>query len=144
MNSSMNRLKLPEFNGNEFLNCIKELLKVEKQWIPKGKGYSLYIRPTGISTHEYIGVAPPEAKLYVILSPVGPYYKTGFAPVKLLADPQYVRAWPGGTGHIKCGGNYALGMHAQMEAANKGYQQILWLYGDEHYVTEVGTMNQFF
>jgi branched-chain amino acid aminotransferase len=70
--------------------------------------YSLYLRPTLIGTAPFLGVGPSqEALLYVILSPVGPYYKTGFAPVTLFASSKYVRAWPGGTGEAKCGGNYA-------------------------------------
>lgn len=145
MNKSLDRLYMPQFDKEEWLACIKELLKVEKEWIPKGMGYSLYIRPTGISTHPFIGVGPAAScKLFVICSPVGPYYPTGFAPIKLLADPKYVRAWPGGTGNTKIGGNYAMGMQAGIEAQNKGYSQMLWLFGDNHEVTEVGTMNQFF
>jgi len=145
MNSSLKRLHMPTFNGDEWVKCIKELLKVEKPWIPQGMGYSLYIRPTAISTYPYVGVSASEMiKLYVITCPVGPYYPTGFNPVKLYADPRYIRAWPGGTGNIKCGGNYAMGISPQVEAAKKGYQQILWLFGTDMHVTEVGTMNQFF
>jgi len=145
MNSSLKRLYMPTFNGDEWLKCISELLKVEKAWIPKGVGYSLYIRPTAISTYPYVGVAASEQiKLYVITCPVGPYYPTGFNPVKLFADPRYIRAWPGGTGSIKCGGNYAMGIGPQQEAMQKGYAQIMWLFGSEMQVTEVGTMNQFF
>jgi len=92
-----------------------------------------------------LGVSPSTAcKLYVITSPVGPYYPEGFAPVKLFADPQYTRAWPGGTGAAKVGGNYALGIRPAYEASQKGYSQILWLYGPDREVTEVGTMNIFF
>jgi len=84
------------------------------------------------------------AKLYVICSPVGPYYAEGFNPVKLLADPKVARAWPGGTGNAKVGGNYAMGIRPAYEAAARGYSQLLWLFGEDHWVTEVGTMNQFF
>ncbi len=144
INTSAKRLLLPTIQPDQALLCLKELLRVDKDWIPNKDGYSLYIRPTLISTAPYLGVAPPtDAKFYVILSPVGPYYPTGFAPVKLLADPKYVRAWPGGTGNIKCGGNYAMGIMPAREAAQKGYQQLLWLFGEEGYCTEVGTMNQF-
>ena len=93
----------------------------------------------------YLGVgASKYAKLYVILSPVGPYYPEGFAPVKLYADDKYVRAWPGGTGDTKVGGNYGPTILPQMEAAKKGYTQVLWLFGEDHQITEVGTMNLFF
>ena len=130
LNDSMTRLFMPSFDGDAYLECIKELLRVEKEWIPKGEGYSLYLRPTAIGTHPYIGVGPTKsAKLYTILSPVGPYYPSGFAPVKLLADDKYVRAWPGGTGNTKVGGNYGPTILPQMEAAQKGYTQVLWLFG---------------
>ena len=70
----------------------------------------------------------------MICSPVGPYYKTGFNAVTLLADTKYARAWPGGTGNAKLGANYAPTIMPQMEAAKGGFSQILWLYGPEHYV----------
>lgn len=145
LNDSMARLHMPTFDSDAYISCLMELLKVDKSWIPEGEGYSLYIRPTAISTYAYVGVGPTKnAKLYTILSPVGPYYPSGFAPVKLLADDKYVRAWPGGTGNTKVGGNYGPTIKPQMEAAEKGYTQVLWLFGDEHYITEVGTMNLFF
>lgn len=84
-----------------------------------------------------------EAKWYVISCPVGPYYKSGFKPVKLLADDKNVRAWPGGVGQYKIGGNYAPGIVPQREAAERGYAQILWLFGPDQVMTEVGTMNMF-
>jgi len=144
MNNSMKRLFLPEFDGDAFVECIAELCRVDKDWIPKGEGYSMYIRPTGIATHPFLGVgAAQQAKLYAILSPVGPYYPEGFAAVSLLAGDEYVRAWPGGTGDSKVGGNYGPTILPQMEAAKKGYSQVLWLFGEDHQVTEVGTMNLF-
>ncbi len=144
MNSSADRLMLPRIDETEALKLIKELVKLDESWIPTERGYSLYIRPTLISSNSALGVAATnQARFFVILSPVGPYYPTGFAPVKLLADPKFVRAWPGGTGSIKCGGNYASGMAPAHEAAKKGYHQLLWLFGEEHYCTEVGAMNQF-
>ncbi|EQC34071.1 branched-chain amino acid aminotransferase [Saprolegnia diclina VS20] len=144
MNNSMERLFLPTFDSEELIKCIEQLVLLDKDWIPKGDGYSLYLRPTGISTHPHIGVgASTKAKVFVILSPVGPYYPEGFNPVKLFADDTYVRAWPGGTGNTKVGGNYGATIMPQMEANKKGYSQILWLFGEEHFVTEVGTMNLF-
>ncbi|XP_041110909.1 branched-chain-amino-acid aminotransferase, cytosolic-like isoform X2 [Polyodon spathula] len=87
---------------------------------------------------------PSRALLYVILSPVGPYFSTGgFSPVSLWADPKYTRAWRGGTGDCKMGGNYGASIFAQYEAMEVGCQQVLWLYGDNHQITEVGTMNLF-
>lgn len=98
-----------------------------------------------ISTHPYLGLSPPESLLmYVITSPVGPYYATGFDPVKLTTDTPYVRAWPGGSGSSKIGGNYGPTMMPGAEAQKRGYSQILWVFGDEGHVTEVGAMNVFF
>jgi branched-chain amino acid aminotransferase len=140
MNRSALRVGLPPFDGAGLLECIEELVRQDQDWIPEGDGFSLYIRPTYISTYAAVGVAmPAAAKLFVILSPVGPYYASGWKPVKLLAsDEKYCRAWPGGSGCYKVGGNYALTLVPQKEAAAKGYAQVLWLFNDK--VTEVGTM----
>lgn len=83
--------------------------------------------------------------MYTILSPVGSYFdsKAKSQAVSLLADPQYTRAWPGGVGDRKMGSNYGPTIHVQKEAASKGLQQVLWLYGPDHQLTEVGTMNIF-
>ncbi|KAF5313266.1 hypothetical protein D9619_003315 [Psilocybe cf. subviscida] len=144
MNTSAKRIALPTFDGEALLNLIKELVRVDKRWIPKEPGHSLYIRPTLIGTQKAIGVSPPnEALLFVILSPVGPYYPDGFKPVSLYGTTEYVRAAPGGTGAYKLGVNYAPGILPQTHAAEKGYAQNLWLQGPEHYLTEVGTMNMF-
>jgi branched-chain amino acid aminotransferase len=144
-NSSLERLCMPTFDEEEYLKCLSELIRLEKDWIPRGRGYSLYIRPTAISTFGVLGVVQTQAiRNFVCLSPVGPYFPSGYTAVNLLADPKYVRAWPGGTGAIKCGGNYAMGMAAMRGAQEKGCAQVLWLYGDDHQVTEAGTMNVFF
>ncbi|KAJ3050216.1 branched-chain-amino-acid aminotransferase, partial [Quaeritorhiza haematococci] len=144
LHRSCKRLTLPTFDREELLECIKELLRVDEKWIPGERGYSLYLRPTVIATQESLGVGPSnKALLFVICSPVGPYYKTGFSAVSLYATKKYVRAWPGGTGDAKLGANYAAGIRPQIEVAKDGYQQILWLFGKEDLVTEVGTMNFF-
>ena len=97
-----------------------------------------------IGTQKTIGVGPPgSALLFVIASPVGPYYPTGFKAVSLEATDYAVRAWPGGVGDKKLGANYAPCIVPQQEAASRGFQQNLWLFGEEEYVTEVGTMNLF-
>lgn len=99
---SAQRLQLPEFDAEELLSCIKELIKVDASWIPSERGYSVYIRPTYIGTQEWLGVGPSNrAMLFVICSPVGPYYRTGFNAVSLWAEERFVRAWPGGTGCFK-------------------------------------------
>jgi len=144
MDGSSQRLSLPGYDPQVGVDLIKEYLKVEKDWIPDQRGCSLYIRPTMIATQGALGVqASSEAKWYVISCPVGPYYKSGFKPVKLLADDKNVRAWPGGVGQYKVGGNYAPGIVLQRNALQKGYAQILWLFGPEQVITEVGTMNMF-
>jgi branched-chain amino acid aminotransferase len=147
MNNSMARLAMPTIAGsNGFLDAIKELVKIDESWVPSQEGYSLYIRPTAIGTGEVLGVhASEKVKLFCILSPVGPYYKSGFKPVKLFADNKNVRAWPGGVGNAKVGGNYAPTiLPSQKAALEHGCSQILWLYGEEHQITEVGAMNIFF
>lgn len=145
--SSMDRLHMPgfDFNQNELIQCIGELVKLDEKWIPSGEGYSLYLRPTVIATHNVLGLTAPDSiLLYVITSPVGPYYKTGFQPIRLMTDTDHVRAWPGGTGNAKVGGNYAPTMKPQFLAAEQGYSQILWLFGENEEITEVGAMNVFF
>ncbi|XP_042325207.1 branched-chain-amino-acid aminotransferase, cytosolic isoform X1 [Sceloporus undulatus] len=139
------RATLPGFDKEELLECIRKLVEVEKEWVPYSTSASLYIRPTLIGTEPSLGVKKPsKALLYVILSPVGPYFSSGtFNPISLWADPKYVRAWKGGTGDCKLGGNYGSSIYAQREAMELGCQQVLWLYGDEHQITEVGTMNLF-
>lgn len=144
MNGSAHRLALPTFEGDELIKMIKKLIEVDQDWVPSEPGYSLYIRPTLMGTQPSLGVgAPEEALLFVILSPVGPYYSSVVKPVALEANPDRVRAWPGGSGDSKIGANYAPCVLPQLEAASRGYQQNLWLYGAEHWLTEVGTMNLF-
>ena len=121
------------------------MVRLEADWIPLGTGYSLYIRPTLIATNECIAVSQPErALLYVICSPVGPYFQSsGFKPVRLLAEDSFVRAWPGGTGEFKIGANYGPTILPQKMAVARGFQQILWLFGSKNEITEVGSMNCF-
>lgn len=145
MNKSAARICLPTFESEELLKLIDKLLLIDQDFVPQGKGYSLYLRPTMIGTTASLGVSTPDkALLYVIASPVGPYYSTGFKPVSLEATDYAVRAWPGGVGDKKLGANYAPCILPQLEAAKRGYHQNLWLFGDEGYITEVGTMNAFF
>jgi len=108
MNSSAFRMCLPTFIEEELIKGVAELVNLEKEWIPKMKGYSLYIRPTLISTTSILGVSPPtDAKLYIVVMPVGPYYQKGFKPIKLLASDLFIRSFPGGSGAFKVGCNYA-------------------------------------
>ncbi|XP_063785436.1 branched-chain-amino-acid aminotransferase, cytosolic isoform X2 [Pseudophryne corroboree] len=145
MQRSAKRMTLPPFDKKEFLECICKLIDVDRDWVPDSTEASLYVRPIFIGTEPSLGVKrPSKALLYVILSPVGPYFSGGaFNPVSLWADPKYVRAWKGGTGDSKVGGNYGNALFAQYEAVDEGCQQVLWLYGEDEQITEVGTMNLF-
>lgn len=147
LKDSMERLSMPgyDFEPQELIKCIAELVRLDKDWIPSGEGFSMYIRPTVIATHPFLGLASPDdLLLYVITSPVGPYYTSGFDPVRLTTDTPYVRAWPGGCGNSKVGGNYGPTMKAGADAVAKGYSQVLWVFGEDEQVTEVGAMNVFF
>ncbi|HTP65154.1 MAG TPA: branched-chain amino acid aminotransferase [Geobacteraceae bacterium] len=145
-NRSAERMCMPEVPEELFLKGIEELLKLEKEWIPSAPGTSLYIRPTMIAVEPALGVKPADHYyFYVILSPVGAYYPSGFNPVRIMVEDKYVRAVPGGTGDAKTGGNYAASLKAALEAKKKGFEQVLWLDGAHHrYVEEVGSMNMFF
>lgn len=144
LNRSSARIALPTFTGKAFLDLISKFVAMEERFIPAARGYSLYLRPTMIGTQRTLGIGPPgSALLYLIASPVGPYYPTGFRAVSLEATDYAVRAWPGGVGDMKLGANYAPCMVPQLQAAKRGFHQNLWLFGEEEYVTEVGTMNFF-
>lgn len=145
MRRTAERAALPDFDGGELLRLIKKLITIDSDWVPRSEKCSLYIRPTYIATEPALGVSKStEAKLFVLLSPVGPYFHTGFKPVTLLADPRFVRAWPGSCGPFKMGANYAPTIQVQDHAMREmGCQQVLWLFGDDHKLTEVGTMNLF-
>ncbi|KAG9045410.1 hypothetical protein FS837_006343 [Tulasnella sp. UAMH 9824] len=141
---SAERIALPPFNRDALLTLIKQLVMVDERWIPSRTGYSMYVRPVYIGTRPTVGVqASTHGMIFVIMSPTGPYFPTGFKPISLMARHDFVRAWPGGTGEYKLALNYAPTFKPQQEAASKGYQQILWLLGDERRVTEVGQMNFF-
>lgn len=144
LNKSVARIALPTFEPASFMELLAKFAQLESRFIPDTRGYSLYLRPTMIGTQKTLGIGTPgSALLYVIASPVGPYYPTGFKAVSLEATDYAVRAWPGGVGDKKLGANYAPCIIPQNQAASRGYQQNLWLFGEEQYVTEVGTMNMF-
>nr|XP_057904540.1 branched-chain-amino-acid aminotransferase, mitochondrial [Doryrhamphus excisus] len=145
MHRSAERSCLPVFDKGELLECIRKLVEVDQEWVPYSQDASLYIRPTFIGIEPSLGVTrASQALLFVIVGPVGPYFATGsFNPVSLLADSSFVRAWKGGVGAYKMGGNYGPTIAVQNEAVQRGCQQVLWLYGDQEEITEVGTMNLF-
>lgn len=143
--TSASRMSLPDFNGSELLKCIERLVDLDKDWIPKKRGYSMYLRPVIFSTTPWLGLTQcAEAMILVLCCPVGPYFKSGFVPIKLSVDAKYIRAWPGGTGNVKSGGNYGPTVISQAAAASNGCSQSLFVYAKEEYVTEAGTMNIFF
>jgi len=114
---SAERSALPKFDATEFLACLKKLIAVDRDWVPDSASSTLYVRPTMIGTEPTLGVMPSHsALLYIITGPVGPYYPTGFKPVSLYADPNYVRACIGGCGAYKMGANYGPTIYVQMEA----------------------------
>ncbi|CAD5120895.1 DgyrCDS9447 [Dimorphilus gyrociliatus] len=145
MIETANRCEFPDFDGNELIGCIKKLISIDRDWVPNSQSSTLYIRPSMIATEPCIGIGfSNQTKLFVITGPVGAYYQTGLKPVSLLADPQFVRAFEGGTGYYKMGCNYAPTIQIQLNALNDhNCQQVLWLYGPERELTEVGTMNIF-
>ena len=145
-NNTNKRLCIPEIPVEDFVQAVKELVKVDEAWIPTAPGTSLYIRPFIIATDEFLGVRPSDTYMFIIiLSPVGAYYKEGLNPVKIWIEDDYVRAVKGGIGEAKTGGNYAASLAAQVKAHDEGYSQVLWLDGVERkYIEEVGAMNIFF
>ncbi|MDR1733848.1 MAG: branched-chain amino acid aminotransferase [Oscillospiraceae bacterium] len=146
LNLSNDRLCIPAVDEAFCVEAIKELVRIEKDWIPSSPDTSLYIRPFIFAVDPHVGVHPAKHLIYaVILSPVGAYYPEGLNPVKIFVENEYVRAVKGGMGFTKTAGNYAASLKAQEEAEKIGYTQVLWLDGVERkYIEEVGTMNVFF
>lgn len=146
LNRSAKRLVMPEVDIDMAMEALKQLILLDRDWIPRSEGTSLYIRPTMIATEPHLGVRPAKTYLfYIIIGPVGAYYKEGLNPVKIYVEDFFVRAAIGGTGEAKTSGNYAASLLAAEEAKKKGFTQVLWLDAAERkYVEEVGTMNMFF
>ena len=143
VNRSGHFLCIPEIDPAMIEESIRALVEVDQRWVPHKPGTSLYIRPTVIATETFLGVHPSHSYLYyVIVGPVGAYYKEGMNPVRILASDRYVRAVQGGMGAAKTAGNYAASLFGAEEAQKQGYTQVLWLDGVHHkYLDEVGTMN---
>ena len=146
MNRSCQRLCIPDIGFDLFIDGLKELVTLDKEWVPRKKGYSLYIRPFVFATDNFLGVKVSETyRFMIITSPVGAYYKEGINPVKLTTPGEYIRAGKGGLGAAKTPANYAATLLPGEEAKKKGFTQVLWLDGVERkYIEEVGTMNIFF
>ncbi len=142
-NISAERMQMPQVPEEIFMEGMRMLIELDKNWIPKQEDHSLYIRPFMFSSDHMIGVRPSENyKFMIILSPTGPYYNM---PMRIYVEEHYVRAVPGGVGYAKAAGNYGAAMYATAQAKKKGYDQVLWTDAYEHkYVQECGTMNVFF
>ena len=134
---------MPELPVDIIRASFDALVGLEADWVPRKAGTSLYLRPTIIATDVMLGVHPAHSYLYfLILSPVGGYYKEGVKPVRILASDTHVRAVKGGTGEAKTAANYAASLSGQQDAAAAGYTQVLYLDGvHRKYLDEVGTMN---
>ena len=143
LNLSAERMGMPHFPEELFLEGLKKLVAIEKAWIPPAEGSALYLRPFMYADEPFIGMrAATQYKFIIIASPSSPLYTKR---IKLYAETKYIRAAEGGTGEAKAAGNYAAAIRPTELAKEKGYDQVLWLDAKEfNYIQEVGTMNIFF
>lgn len=146
LNRSAEKVCIPEIDPEFALKALIKLLEIDREWIPKKSGESLYIRPFIIASEPFLGIKPSKTyKFFIICSPVGAYYPEGMKPVKIMVEEERVRAVVGGLGEAKTMANYAASLLAQENAKKKGFTQVLWLDGvEKKYVEEVGTMNILF
>ena len=145
--NSAERLAMPELPKEEFIESLRQLVEVDKDWVPEAGGEAaLYLRPFMISTEVSLGVHPAKSYRYVLIaSPAGSYFSGGIKPVSVWLSTDYVRAAPGGTGAAKFAGNYAGSLLAQAQADEKGCDQVVWLDAIERrYIEEMGGMNLMF
>ena len=142
---SADRMAMAQIPEPVFVEAVEQLVRIDRTWIPGGEG-SLYLRPFMIASEVFLGVKPSSEYIFaVIASPVGSYFKGGPAPVSIWVSENYTRAAIGGTGAVKCGGNYAASLRAQAEAIERGCDQVVFLDAVERrYVEELGGMNIFF
>jgi len=142
-NTSADRMQMPAVPEWLFMEGMKQLIQLEKDWVPNKPDCSLYIRPFMIATDPFLGVRPSLTyKFMIILGPSGPYFS---APMKIAIEKKYTRATPGGVGFAKNGGNYGASLYPVNLAQKNGYDQVLWTDAIEHkYVEEVGMMNVMF
>jgi branched-chain amino acid aminotransferase len=145
-NRSAERMSMPTVDIDDHVEAIRRLVAVDERWVPARDGASLYIRPALIATSTKLGLgAAAEYLHFVICSPVGPYFASGFQPVSVDVSDVLRRAVKGGVGEAKTGGNYAASLLASEAAAREGYTQVLWLDAVEgRFIEEVGAMNIFF
>jgi branched-chain amino acid aminotransferase len=142
-NVSAARMQMPAIPKDIFIEGMRQLVSLDKSWIPGQEDHALYIRPFMFSTDSLIGVKPSDKyKFLIILSPTGPYYNKS---MRIYVEEKYSRAAPGGIGYAKAAGNYAASLLATEEAKKLNYDQVLWTDAAEHkFVQEIGTMNVFF
>lgn len=140
MNRSAARFAMPAIPESVFLDGVAALVRLDKEWVPRREGGSLYVRPIYFATDEALGVRPSKRYCFAILTcPVGPYFSE---PVRVVAEERYVRAFPGGTGDTKPAGNYGGSLLASGLAQQQGYHNVIWLDGRERrLVEECGMMN---
>ncbi|MFI1192518.1 branched-chain amino acid aminotransferase [Micromonospora sp. NPDC020750] len=143
---SARRMAMPQLPPETFVESLRRLVEIDREWIPEGDGSSLYLRPFMFASEVFLGVRPANEYLYVVIaSPAGAYFSGGVKPVTVWVSPDYTRAAPGGTGAAKCGGNYAASLAAQAEAIEAGCDQVVFLDAVERrFVDELGGMNVFF
>ncbi|MDP2359161.1 MAG: branched-chain amino acid aminotransferase [bacterium] len=146
LNRSCRALCIPELPEDTVLQGLKELIELERDFVPSTRGHSLYIRPFVIAMDNLLGVQSSQSfRLIILLSPVATYYPEGLKPVRLHVAQHHSRAAKGGLGMAKTPANYAASLLPAKKAKEKGYTQVLWLDAAEHtYIEEVGTMNIFF
>jgi branched-chain amino acid aminotransferase len=146
LQSSAKKLLMEPVPEEIFRDAVRRVVKANRRFVPPyGSGASLYVRPLEIGVSAEVGVKPSRDYLFMVfVTPVGPYYKAGLTPVKLVVEEEIHRAAPGGVGDIKCGGNYAAGMRATIGAKTKGYSEVLYLDSRENkYLDESGSSNFF-
>ena len=143
LSASCERMCMPLIDEDTFIDSIRELVRLDHQWVPPGEKQALYVRPVLFADEAQLDVRPANRYRYlVITSPVGGYFGGEFPAVSLKAEEKYTRAIQGGTGFAKAGGNYAATFLASKEGRENGYAQILWLDGVKHkFIEEVGQMN---
>ncbi|MCY8980965.1 branched-chain amino acid aminotransferase [Bacillus halotolerans] len=146
LNRSCQRMSMPPVDEELVLEALTQLVELEKEWVPREKGTSLYIRPFVIATEPSLGVkASKNYTFMIVLSPVGSYYGDQLQPINIYVEDEFVRAVNGGVGNAKTSGNYAASLQAQQKANELGYDQVLWLDAiEKKYAEEVGSMNIFF
>ncbi|NJL14694.1 MAG: branched-chain amino acid aminotransferase [Microscillaceae bacterium] len=143
LNRSAQRMCMPELPEEIFIEGLRQLVALDKEWVPEAEGAALYLRPLMFASDEYVGLRPSENYTFLVMaSPVAAYYAE---PVRVKIETHYVRASPGGTGAAKTAGNYAASMHPARLAQQEGYHQLIWTDALTHqFVEEAGTMNVMF